>query len=253
MSATDQTHLRFEGGPNDGDTVALQSHRTTLGRQTSNDVVVPEQAVSRRHAEIVKTEDGYSLQDLSSTNGTFLNGEKLEGEALLKDDDRVRLGDTEVSLVFQDPTAATVQFELPTATQPDTTAVKTAETSVVQLGEIEDAIDPDRPSGELADPATATGDPSTGVEDLYEGTVRLNLQAEGNMALVINLTQQLREKPEMRLLRLANNPAAGVDIWLGLRQPVPLRPLLRDLAGVAEVSQTGAGDGEEPLVKVLLR
>ena len=71
------------------------------------------------------------------------------------------------------------------------------------------------------------------------------------------MTQQLREKPEFRLLRLSNNPLGGVDIWLGLRQPVSLRIILLGVEGVADVTldeetETPNADAE-PVFNVLLR
>ena len=70
---------------------------------------------------------------------------------------------------------------------------------------------------------------------MYEGNVRLDLKVEGGMGPIIALTQGLRERPELRLLRLANNRAMGVQIWLGLREPVPLQATLRERNGVSEV------------------
>ena len=60
----------MEGGPEDGKLVALGT-TTTMGRESDNDLVVPEAQVSRNHAEIVLTEQGYCIRDLSNTNGTF--------------------------------------------------------------------------------------------------------------------------------------------------------------------------------------
>ena len=64
----DQTALVVQGGPTDGEVIPLLD-RTTMGRQSGNDVLVADLGVSRQHAAILKTEDGYSLRDLSSSNG----------------------------------------------------------------------------------------------------------------------------------------------------------------------------------------
>ena len=78
--------------------------------------------------------------------------------------------------------------------------------------------------------------------DVYEGTVRLNVQAQGNMGLMVDFTAEIREKPEFRVLRMANNSEGGVDLWLTLREPVPLRSILGQLQCVGEVSPTSGRD-----------
>ena len=56
-----------------------------------------------------------------------------------------------------------------------------------------------------------------------------------NVAMHHIVAELIRERPELRLLRLANNRAIGVQIWLGLREPVPLQATLREMNGVSEV------------------
>ncbi|HEX8703558.1 MAG TPA: sigma 54-interacting transcriptional regulator [Myxococcaceae bacterium] len=66
----------------------------TLGRSPSCEVPVDDDKVSRRHARIFMREGQARLQDLGSRNGTLLNGERVEGEALLLPGDRVQVGET---------------------------------------------------------------------------------------------------------------------------------------------------------------
>src|SRR3989449_4547359 len=63
-----------------------------FGREAGCDVVVPGKDVSRRHAEIVASPKGYLLVD-SSTNGTFVNEEQVQGQRLLARGDVLRIGD----------------------------------------------------------------------------------------------------------------------------------------------------------------
>ena len=65
-----------------------------FGREAGNDVVVENNQVSRRHAEITATPDGYLLTDLS-TNGTFVNGQRIPGPRILARADMIRVGDSE--------------------------------------------------------------------------------------------------------------------------------------------------------------
>jgi len=80
-----------------GDRYPLLGSLTTLGRDDSADIVVDDPGVSRRHSEIRVTTDGphlvTSIRDLNSTNGTFVNGDRISTQRL-HDGDRVTLGRT---------------------------------------------------------------------------------------------------------------------------------------------------------------
>ena len=66
----------------------------SIGRDVSQMIVLDDPFISRRHTRIEKKQDHYMLKDMSSRNGTFLNGNKIFS-ALLKDQDRIRIGKTE--------------------------------------------------------------------------------------------------------------------------------------------------------------
>ncbi|HEX9633478.1 MAG TPA: FHA domain-containing protein [Gemmatimonadales bacterium] len=65
-----------------------------FGREASCEVVITSKDVSRRHAEIVPTPQGYLVVD-SSTNGTFVNGQRVPGQLLLARADVIRIGDND--------------------------------------------------------------------------------------------------------------------------------------------------------------
>lgn len=69
----------------------LDSERTVIGRDPGCDVLVADRRVSRRHAEVVRVRDGFVLRDCDSKNGTFVNGERVQGERLLEDGDEIQL------------------------------------------------------------------------------------------------------------------------------------------------------------------
>ncbi|MBR5082519.1 MAG: FHA domain-containing protein [Bacteroidales bacterium] len=67
----------------------------TIGRNRGNDVIVEDAAASRYHLQIVEFDDGsYHLIDFNSTNGTYVNGNRVFGETKLEKSDFVRIGDT---------------------------------------------------------------------------------------------------------------------------------------------------------------
>src|SRR5438034_4463821 len=76
----------------DGREYVIAGTSLVFGREAGSDVVVAGKDVSRRHAEIVQTPRGYLLVD-SSTNGTFVNEERVQGQRILARADVVRIGD----------------------------------------------------------------------------------------------------------------------------------------------------------------
>ena len=66
--------------------IPLEKEKTTIGRKDDNDIVIDNQAVSGHHAQIVTEGDDFFIEDLNSTNGTFLNSLKVTKAELFKGD-----------------------------------------------------------------------------------------------------------------------------------------------------------------------
>ncbi len=88
----------------------LTKSETVIGREESADLTIPSQAVSRRHARLLREGDGYVVEDLGSSNGTFVNGQKLTGRRTLKSGDQIRLGRA-VTMVYEAPKVEEVPDE----------------------------------------------------------------------------------------------------------------------------------------------
>ena len=75
----------------------LNSAQLTIGRGGQNDIALPtDEYASARHARFEPRQDGVWIQDLGSTNGTYLNGTRLERPRRLTPGDVVRVGDTDL-------------------------------------------------------------------------------------------------------------------------------------------------------------
>lgn len=91
--------MRFISGKYQGGEFPLPVNaEIVVGRSSELDMVLVEDMVSRRHAKIVVNGEQISIQDLGSTNGTFVNGERIK-HAELNDGDRVLIGTSIIKLV----------------------------------------------------------------------------------------------------------------------------------------------------------
>jgi pSer/pThr/pTyr-binding forkhead associated (FHA) protein len=92
MAQQDRAMLIAYEGELEGERWILDQQYTTIGRSIDCDVVLPKRQVSRHHAEIERDDGGYLLRDLGSKNGTYVNGEKVQGEPYrLKDGDEIQI------------------------------------------------------------------------------------------------------------------------------------------------------------------
>jgi pSer/pThr/pTyr-binding forkhead associated (FHA) protein len=81
----------------DGEVFTLDSHPLTIGRAVNNDVSMPDdEYASGRHARLEPRRDGVWVEDIGSTNGTFVNGIRLTRERKLAPGDVVRVGETDL-------------------------------------------------------------------------------------------------------------------------------------------------------------
>src|SRR5688572_29385306 len=65
----------------------------TIGRVQGNDIVLPKGNVSKRHARIVLKDGKFIIVDLKSTNGTYVNGRKITSPLVIKETDKIYIGD----------------------------------------------------------------------------------------------------------------------------------------------------------------
>jgi pSer/pThr/pTyr-binding forkhead associated (FHA) protein len=93
------TDLRVEGialvvrsgGGRAGETFPLDGDRIVIGRSPDADVFLDDVTVSRKHAILTRSTDGYTIEDQGSLNGTYVNRRRVE-QATLEDGDEVQIG-----------------------------------------------------------------------------------------------------------------------------------------------------------------
>jgi Nif-specific regulatory protein len=165
---SDERQLRFPIG-----------ETTVLGRSSDCDVQILAPSLSRRHAQIRRSDGGYLLEDVGSASGTYVNGLALEGETRLVAGDLIRLGSE--NLVFDPPIDV-----LPSRDGPQVYLLKGGDAS---------------PANRL------DSEPSAEIRDLHRLSRRL-LEALDTAALLEVLTSELRSAFSARsAVILARGPA----------------------------------------------
>ena len=88
-----QFQFVMRSGPTPGVTFPLEGDQLVIGRDASNSVEINDAEISRKHSRLSFQGGKYVLEDLGSTNGTFINGQRLSGPAVLKPGDVISLGE----------------------------------------------------------------------------------------------------------------------------------------------------------------
>jgi predicted component of type VI protein secretion system len=128
--------LVMEAGPQPGMMYVIKNERITIGRAPLNDLVINDSRISRYHAQIRLMPGGAVIEDIGSTNGTFINGIPIHESHLLSDGELIGLADN-----------VTLRFVVEGA---DRHAGENMETPVMSL---QSRYPPPQPSGSVAEAA----------------------------------------------------------------------------------------------------
>ena len=118
MSA--QFFFTMHAGPTPGKTFDLEGTSATIGREANNEVVINDPEISRKHSKLSFQGGTWVIEDLGSTNGTFVNETRLSGPHPLRLGDVIGLGE-KIKLIYETSTAdmnATMVAAPPTAAAP---------------------------------------------------------------------------------------------------------------------------------------
>ena len=155
----------------------LTESEIVIGREDAADLTIPSSAVSRRHAKLTREGDSYMIEDLGSSNGTYVNSQKLTGKRQLNSNDQIRLGK-----------AVTLVYEAPRKGKPVQVEEELGETIVRPTPELETSVVPNVPSSVPASVmATSIGEEPL-LSQVDAGPPELNVAIAGEDPKTYRLT-----------------------------------------------------------------
>lgn len=92
--------LVMENGPTPGKVLTIQGQAQILGRGDGSHIIIADKALSRQHVRTWATPDGLVVEDMGSTNGTFVNGQRISSPVRLSRGDTLQLG-ADITLIVQ--------------------------------------------------------------------------------------------------------------------------------------------------------
>ena len=101
-----KAELKVVGGKQHGSLIPLQTKKFLVGREQDCQLRPSSESVSRHHCVFTLDDFSVRVRDLGSTNGTFVNGQRVQGQAILQPGDRILIGKLEFEIVIQGAVAA---------------------------------------------------------------------------------------------------------------------------------------------------
>ena len=107
--------LVFLAGPIAGRRYKLGDGEYVIGRRSDCQIFVPDMRVSRQHARLIRNGEGWTLEDLGSNNGTYINGQRLEAATVLRHDDEIMIANNKIRVEAQDFPSSDRSGDVPSA------------------------------------------------------------------------------------------------------------------------------------------
>src|SRR5262249_55466770 len=95
-SQRDRAYLIVLAGSNVGEMYKISGEAMVIGRCQQAEVLIIDEGISRRHARLVVEEGQVRIEDLGSTNGTYVNGVRVLSDEVLQDGDKIQIGSTTI-------------------------------------------------------------------------------------------------------------------------------------------------------------
>lgn len=160
---------------------SLDKDVISIGRSKKNDLVLADQWLSRHHAEIRETNGSFSIADLESRNGTYVNGQRIDGTVVLKNTDVITLGDQQLKFL-DEASGSVILTETPDGLDLEGTVVVPTAQLLAAARAQEDTWDN---MGGERDPAArpVSGDESSRIKKQNQ---MLTVLSDASMALISN-------------------------------------------------------------------
>lgn len=155
----------------------ITSNIIKLGREPDNNIVISDKKVSRSHLVIIKNRNTYTVRDLNSRNGTYINGKKIIPGRIynLNENDTVRIGDTKITLSLTGlKNGGKKRFLIPLViilsiiTIIITLTIVLIDKTVIEIPETEETTDNESSSRDQTTEEESTSNEQTGEEDSVE-------------------------------------------------------------------------------------
>lgn len=210
--------LRIDKGPDVGQTFDLDSVTLTIGRDPMVDITITDPEVSRQHARLIQTLKGYQIQDLGSTNGTFIDGKRIGGEPVdLQPGQAISIGSSVVvtfeDTAVQDELLATVIDFSPRATDDATPDVAEG----VAAASLVDAIEDERPAADVEAEASIEAAPP--VEEAVAASAEI-VEAE----VIEAADPSTADDIEIVAAQLEEETGAAAEEWDNIIEGLPDAP-----------------------------
>jgi len=175
MQEHDSFRLVVRRGPQPNQIYEITKDVTTLGRDITNDIVINDREASRHHLRLVRSGGNVTIEDLGSTNGTFVNGKRVSGVTPLQNGDMIGLGET-VTLGYEIHRAQQGQAPLPSPSpvappqQPPITSTPPPQAEIPSSDRPYAPPQPQQqPRQPASDPYAPPGDPYQQPQQNYQG------------------------------------------------------------------------------------
>lgn len=209
--ALSRYQIRVQNGPDVGRIYKLDTLTITLGRDPLADITLNDPEISRQHARLIQTSDSYQIQDMGSTNGTFVDGYRLAADPIdLIPGQEIALGEA-VTLIYE---RSSIVAE---STPPDESGAKTVALGSLAMADLQPEPDPEpepEPVVETPPPAPEPEPKSASQDDL---ATMLDLERD-DIEAELSARSDLVTEPD---LEPVEDNSAEIPPLPSISQPIP--------------------------------
>jgi pSer/pThr/pTyr-binding forkhead associated (FHA) protein len=191
--------------------IPLTRERTSVGRKPHNDIQIDNLAISGEHAVIVTILNDSFLEDLNSTNGTYVNGQPVK-KHFLQNNDVIELGKYRLKFLTEPATLAPAEYEKTLILRPETLRQPGAETAAPAADAKESQTDAKSPATPKAPAAAPAASPASapaaeeGTKPVPAGVIKILNGVNAGRELSLSKTLTTLGKPGVQVAVITRRP-----------------------------------------------